>query len=177
LPHGASLARGSQWRAANDFFGGADEGLTDAQEVDEDKSPKPESQRSKKGTTMNTRTLASILIAACLVAPAAAFAQAASRTSAAGKTAVVNINTASAEQIALLPRVGLKVAARVVEYRKKNGAFRHLEDLMEVQGIGEKLFLALKPHLAIDGSTTLTEKIKSTGSRSRRTTAPSSHPA
>ena len=82
----------------------------------------------------------------------------------------INLNSASAEQIALLPRVGLKLAQRVVEYRKTTGPFKKIEDLMEVKGVGEKLFVVLRPHLTVSGNTTLTQKIKSTGMRSRART-------
>ena len=55
----------------------------------------------------------------------------------------VNINTASAAELAYLPRLGAKVAARIVEHRKEK-PFTRPEDLMEVKGIGEKLFVTLK---------------------------------
>jgi len=85
-------------------------------------------------------------------------------------TGTINLNSASAEQIALLPRVGLKLAERVVAYRKTNGPFKKVEDLMEVKGVGEKLFVVLRPHLTVSGNTTLTQKVKSTGTRSRSRT-------
>jgi len=50
----------------------------------------------------------------------------------------VNINTASVEQIASLPGVGGKLAARIVEYRQKAGGFKSVHELMNVKGIGEK---------------------------------------
>jgi competence protein ComEA len=74
-----------------------------------------------------------------------------------GKT--VNINTASVEQLTLLPRVGAVVAQRIVEFRDKNGRFKSLEDLMLVQGIGEKTFELIRPHISLSGETTLSEKI------------------
>jgi len=64
-------------------------------------------------------------------------------------TAVVNINTASATEIATLPGVGAKMAARIIEYRQKNGPFKKVEELMNVRGIGERNFLKLKPQLAV----------------------------
>lgn len=52
----------------------------------------------------------------------------------------VNINTASAEQMAtVLNGVGLKKAQAIVEYREKNGAFTQIEQLEEVKGIGASL--------------------------------------
>ncbi|MCG3747915.1 ComEA family DNA-binding protein [Vibrio cincinnatiensis] len=54
-----------------------------------------------------------------------------------GFTITVNINTASAEEIAtLLQGVGLQKAQAIVEYRETNGAFLHKEDLAKVKGIG-----------------------------------------
>jgi competence protein ComEA len=89
----------------------------------------------------------------------------------AGAGGRVNINQASAEQISYLPRIGGKVAARVVEYRKTHGQFARPEDLMEVKGIGEKLFLTLKPYIAVSGPTTLAAKVRSGASPRRREAA------
>jgi competence protein ComEA len=61
----------------------------------------------------------------------------------------ININTASASELEALPGVGPAMAARIVEFRAKNGGFKKLEDLMNVMGIGEKTFLKLKPLVTI----------------------------
>ncbi|MGE5413334.1 MAG: helix-hairpin-helix domain-containing protein [Syntrophomonadaceae bacterium] len=79
----------------------------------------------------------------------------------------VNINTATAAELAYLPRLGQKVAARIVEHRKEK-PFARPEDLMEVKGIGEKLFTQLKPYVAVSGPTTLSAKVRSGSSTSRR---------
>ena len=78
---------------------------------------------------------------------------------------VVNINTATAAELTRLPRVGAKLAQRIVDHRQKQGAFHRAEDLMEVKGVGEKMFQTLKPYLAVSGPTTLAEKVSSKGSR------------
>lgn len=81
----------------------------------------------------------------------------------------ININQASAAQLAFLPRVGAKAAERIVEYRKAHGgAFGRLEELMEVKGVGEKLFQELKPYVALSGPTTLAAKVRSGSGRSGR---------
>ena len=78
---------------------------------------------------------------------------------------VVNVNQATADEIARLPRVGAKLAQRIVQHRTEHGAFRRPEDLMQVKGIGEKFFATLKPYVAVSGATTLTEKVSSAGTR------------
>ncbi|TBM02008.1 ComEA family DNA-binding protein [Hafnia paralvei] len=74
-------------------------------------------------------------------APKAADPQPATKESSSGITGTsVNINTASAEQMAtVLNGVGLKKAQAIVEYREKNGAFTQIEQLEEVKGIGASL--------------------------------------
>jgi competence protein ComEA len=52
----------------------------------------------------------------------------------------VNINTASAEELTQLKGVGPSHAARIVEFREKNGPFKNPEGLIQVPGIGQKTF-------------------------------------
>ena len=73
---------------------------------------------------------------------------------------VVNLNTASAEQLQLLPRVGPSIAGRIVEFRQQNGPFDSVDELVAVRGIGERSLEGLRPYLAVDGDTTLTEKVR-----------------
>lgn len=54
----------------------------------------------------------------------------------------VNINTASAGELARLKGVGPAIAAKIIAYREKSGLFKMPEELMQVPGIGEKVFAA-----------------------------------
>lgn len=73
---------------------------------------------------------------------------------------VVNINTADAAQLSLLPGVGAKAAQRIVEYRTQHGAFQKPSDLMQVKGFGDKSFERLSAYITVSGKTTLTEKVR-----------------
>jgi competence protein ComEA len=75
--------------------------------------------------------------------------QKAAGKAAAAVPAVVNLNTATATQIATLPGIGEKAAQHIIEYREKNGGFKKIEELMNVKGIGEKSFLKLKPLITV----------------------------
>ena len=67
---------------------------------------------------------------------------------------VINLNQATAQQLDLLPGVGAKAAARIIEHRHKT-PFTRPEELVQVKGFGKKKFDKLKPHLAVAGPTTL----------------------
>jgi len=101
------------------------------------------------------RTLPSIVaLSTFVIASPGAAAQSASASPAAKAQpapvlSVVNINTASAKDLEVLPGVGAKTAERIIAYRQKNGLFKKIEELMNVQGIGEKSFLKLKPQLTV----------------------------
>jgi competence ComEA-like helix-hairpin-helix protein len=83
------------------------------------------------------RTALSIVAVASLLAAlpstaAAAQSKASSRAAAKPSTnATVNLNTASAVDLEALPGIGAKTAARIVEYRQKNGPFKKIEEILE----------------------------------------------
>jgi competence protein ComEA len=62
----------------------------------------------------------------------------------------LNVNTATAAQLELLPRVGPKMAERIVAYRAAHGGFRRVQDLLAVKGIGEKTLALLEPHVFVE---------------------------
>ena len=70
----------------------------------------------------------------------------------------LNVNTASEEQLMLLPGIGPSMSERIVGYRTKNGNFKRVADLRKVKGIGYKTLKKLEPYLDVKGDTTLTEK-------------------
>ena len=73
---------------------------------------------------------------------------------------VVNINTASSEELELLPRVGPALAGRIIEFREANCPFRTVDEILAVKGIGESSFEKLEPFIVTSGATTLADKVR-----------------
>ena len=61
----------------------------------------------------------------------------------------ININTATEEQLDSLPKIGPTRAKTIIEYRKSNGEFKTINDLDNVDGIGKKIFEALKSKICV----------------------------
>ena len=81
-----------------------------------------------------------------------------SRPSKKDVTGKLNLNTATEDQLMLLPTIGPSKAERVITWRKKNGGFKRTADLRRVKGFGYKTFKRLEPYLDIKGDTTLAAK-------------------
>ena len=65
-------------------------------------------------------------------------------------TEKVNLNTATAEEIAQLKNIGSAYAMRIVEYRQENGPFEKPEDILKVKGIGEKTYELNKNRISVE---------------------------
>lgn len=61
----------------------------------------------------------------------------------------VNINTASSEELMILPGIGPVLASRILEYRQNHGPFIDVEQLMEVKGIGARTLDRLRPLVTV----------------------------
>lgn len=89
--------------------------------------------------------------AAQVDAPKAQKAEGAKRTPKAPKLpeGKININSATAEQFDALPKIGPKVAARIVEYRAAHKGFKSVEELRNVKGVGPKVLEAIRPYVTL----------------------------
>ncbi len=62
---------------------------------------------------------------------------------------LVNINTGSQAELERLPKIGQKLAQRIIDYRLTYGHFRTLEEIKQVEGIGDGIFDAIKNYITI----------------------------
>jgi competence protein ComEA len=76
----------------------------------------------------------------------------------AAQEGVVNINTATEDELVRLPGVGPSKAKKILELRKRMGKFKRVENLLRVRGIGRKTLKKLRPMLALKGQSTLQPK-------------------
>ena len=66
--------------------------------------------------------------------------------------ATVNLNTASKDELVALPGIGPAKAQAIIDYRKSHGAFKSVEELKDVKGIGAKRYEKLKGEFTIGGN-------------------------
>jgi competence protein ComEA len=109
--------------------------------------------RAPNGDTIMFKRIASFLslttLAATLLTATPAFA-------APALEGQININTATVEQLELLPGVGPAMAQKILEYRK-NKPFQETNHIVRIKGIGPKTFAKMKQYLTLKGDTTLRE--------------------
>ena len=98
------------------------------------------------------------LITACLVAlvfaatagPAVAVESDDADAAKGAASRPIDINKATAVELTAIPGVGDVIAQRIVDFRDKQGPFRRVEDLLKIQGIGEKSFQKIRPHVKVE---------------------------
>jgi len=66
------------------------------------------------------------------------------------ETKPVDLNAAGSDELEAVPGIGKSLAGKiVVAFREKNGAFKSVDDLLKVQGVGEKSLEKLRPYLTV----------------------------
>lgn len=64
----------------------------------------------------------------------------------------IDLNKADLQQLQSLPGIGAAIAQRILDFRKANGPFERVEELLKVRGIGEKSLEKLRPYLRVGRS-------------------------
>ncbi|MCU0577844.1 MAG: helix-hairpin-helix domain-containing protein [Desulfobacterota bacterium] len=67
---------------------------------------------------------------------------------------VINVNTATVEQLMMLPGIGEKTAKAVLSYRQANGPFKTVDDVAKVKGISRKKIDKIRQNLSLQGPNT-----------------------
>jgi competence protein ComEA len=94
--------------------------------------------------------LAALLI---LSAPAVVAAGATEpRPASSPKGSAVDVNRATAAELLAVPGIGKSLAQRIVDFREKNGPFGKVDDLLKVQGVGEKSLERIRPYVTVGKS-------------------------
>lgn len=66
-----------------------------------------------------------------------------------GAEPLINVNTATLDQLESLPGIGPALGQRIIDYRQQHGPFRSVDDLLNVSGIGEKRLADLRPKVTV----------------------------
>lgn len=65
------------------------------------------------------------------------------------KIPIINLNEATKKELQKLPYIGAVIAGRIIEYRKSNGKFHHIDELINIKGIGNKKLAKIRPYIII----------------------------
>jgi competence protein ComEA len=109
---------------------------------------------ARRGVDLSGLNLARVLVDGEQVlvgvagAPGVAASAAATSTAAAAGQ-LVNINTATLEGLEVLPGVGPVTAQKILDWRTAHGSFSSVDELLEVDGIGEKTLAEIAPHATL----------------------------
>jgi len=99
------------------------------------------------GKLMKWSAAAAAIAVALSFAPAWNGAYAATGAAAKDQAEAVDINTASAADLEKVPGIGPALSKRIIDYREKNGPYSSVEDLLKIQGIGEKSLARFRGYL------------------------------
>lgn len=65
------------------------------------------------------------------------------------KANLINLNTATESELETLTGIGVSTAKKIIDYRKKNGKFKSIEEIKNVSGIGDAKYAAIKEDITV----------------------------
>ena len=90
-----------------------------------------------------------MVLISSIIVPSQVFAQTTSKSAVKVVASKVDINHADSAELQTIPGIGVKLAERIIAYRKQHGAFKTPQELQNVRGIGEKSLAKLLPWVNI----------------------------
>ena len=98
-----------------------------------------------------SKTLTALMLVLTLAASSAPVSAATPAATKAGASEArpIDLNTADSAALESVPGIGKSLSQRILAFREKNGAFQSVDDLLKVQGIGEKSIQKLRPYLTV----------------------------
>jgi competence protein ComEA len=106
--------------------------------------------KKQGGDNMKKLLMLNVLLACLLLAAPMVMQPAFAASEATAATAdIIDINSATTEQLQELPGIGQVVAQRIVTYRTEHGAFTSVEDLLQVKGIGQATLAKIQSRIAV----------------------------
>ena len=91
-----------------------------------------------------------VFVLACASAVPAAAAPSAAPKATASEARPIDLNTADLAALESVPGIGKSLSQRILTFREKNGPFQSVDDLLKVQGVGEKSIQKLRPYLTVN---------------------------
>ena len=90
-----------------------------------------------------------VFVLVCASAAPVAAAPAAAPKASASEARPIDLNTADSAALETIPGIGKSLSQRILKFREKNGPFQSVDDLLKVQGVGEKSIQKLRPYLTV----------------------------
>src|SRR3989338_1021065 len=84
--------------------------------------------------------------------------------------AAVNLNTASKSELETVKGIGPQKAEAILDYRKKNGPFKTVDDLKKVSGFGDKSVAKMRSELTVDGAAPVKAEKKAEAKKAGKST-------
>ncbi|MBO4934489.1 MAG: helix-hairpin-helix domain-containing protein [Clostridia bacterium] len=133
--------------------------MPDKDKREEERGAAPDAPKTKRRLTLAeimAFALAAVFIAAAVFLAVRRFSSGDlvfKPTSSTAKTVetewVVNINTASAEELMMLDGIGEALAERIIDYRDEHGGFESVWDVVNVSGISRNMFNKIYEHITV----------------------------